>query len=275
MTERPRGRRSGYPDAALLVPAHDELGNWRHQRSGGHDRLAGGVQAARDAAPCPSTKWRRASSRPYSAISAIAIDRSSSDVAAAPEFAAIGGEASLLGRSRPARSRAAVAVDRLRRGPSLKRQALRSAFERFVELVWHRQTSRATALTSFVAEQAVDRGILAVSRRPRRRASVPGPSAGRPPLSRARGSSRRTSGPRQHVLFHQPSWIARTQWRQARERTHGVALFGDLPRHGGRRQRRRLGAPASSFISMSPLARRRMRSAPQGRTGECPSTDGT
>jgi 4-alpha-glucanotransferase len=33
-----------------------------------------------------------------------------------------------------------------------------------------------------------------------------------------------------HVLFHQfVQWIAHTQWRRARGRTHGVALFGDLP----------------------------------------------
>ena len=87
---------------------------------------------------------------PYSAISSMAIDPIFIDVAAIPEFAASGGEASL---SQDDRTR----LDRARRSPAidysvvrqLKRQVLRLAFERFVDAEWHRGTSRATALQAF------------------------------------------------------------------------------------------------------------------------------
>src|SRR5215468_7828942 len=92
---------------------------------------------------------------PYSAISSMAIDPIFIDVAAIPEFAASGGETSLSHDDR-------VRLNRARRSPAidygvvrqLKRQVLRSAFERFVEAEWHRGTSRATELQAFTAEQA-------------------------------------------------------------------------------------------------------------------------
>ena len=268
MTERSRGRRSG-----ILMPLFScrarRLGYWRHQRSGAMTAGCGG-RAARDAAPAHQRNG--AGQRRHSRHRAMAIDPIFIDVAAVPEFAAIGGEASL---SLDDRAR----LDR-RRSPSidygvvrqLKRQALRSAYERFVDWNGIARRGRATVRKISWPTGLVDRRILAVSRRPcgAGRASLDG-VAGRPPLSRARGSSRRTSGSRQPCPI--PSV-------RAVDRTHAVATGaradawrGAVRRpavHGGRRQRRRLSAPASVSSRRLRCARRPTRSAPPGRTGECP-----
>jgi 4-alpha-glucanotransferase len=168
----------------------------------------------------------------------MAIDPIFIDVAAVPEFAAIGGEASL---SLDDRAR----LDRARRSPSidygvvrqLKRQALRSAYERFVDLEWHRKTARATALTDFVAEQAwwIEEYSLfrAVHAAQDERPWTEWPAALRYHEHAAVADARQDLA--SHVLFHQfVQWI---------EHTRGAVRR--LAVHGGRRQRRRLGAPAS------------------------------
>ena len=170
---------------------------------------------------------------PYSAISSMAIDPIFIDVATIPEFAASGGEASL---SHDDRAR----LDRARRSPAidygvvrqLKRQVLRSAFERFVEAEWHRGTSRATALQAFTAEQAWwidDYAVFrAVHAAEGERPWTEWPARLRDHDEAAVADARRNLS--HDVLFDQyVQWMAHEQWQQARRRTNGVALFGDLP----------------------------------------------
>jgi 4-alpha-glucanotransferase len=170
---------------------------------------------------------------PYSAISAMAIDPIFIDVAAVPEFVAVGGEASLSheDRTRLDRARVSSSIDYgvVRQ---LKRLALRSAFDRFVETEWHHKTDRAAALAGFVTDQswwideyAVFRAIHAAQAE-RPWTEWPAPLRDHDPAALADARRHLEA----EILFYQyVQWIAYTQWRQARGRTRGVALFGDLP----------------------------------------------
>src|SRR5688572_17840655 len=94
-------------------------------------------------------------SSPYSPISAMAIDPIYISLAAVPEFAALGGEASLSYSERAllAHVRRADRVDHVS-VRTLKTAALQRAFDRFHETEWERETERARALRSFLSEQA-------------------------------------------------------------------------------------------------------------------------
>ena len=170
---------------------------------------------------------------PYSAISAMAIDPIYLDVPAIPDFAAMGGEASL-----PAMDAAELA--RVRRSPSvqystirwLKERALRIACDRFVDAEIRRDTERAKAFSRFLAEQAwwiddyaIFRAIHA-SQDERPWTEWPEPLRRREPSALA--DARYTLAT--DLMFRQyVQWIAHTQWAAARSATSGVALFGDLP----------------------------------------------
>ena len=170
---------------------------------------------------------------PYSAISAMAIDPIFIRVPGVTDFEALGGEPCM-----PPDDRAAI--DRARRAPRIeyeavrrvKGRALRAAFERFVEAEWRRDTHRARALRMFVSQQAwwiEDYSLFrAIHAREDERPWTEWPRdlQRRDPatIDRVR---RELAG---EVLFYQYlQWLAASQWREARERTGGVALFGDLP----------------------------------------------
>jgi 4-alpha-glucanotransferase len=247
MTERSGGRRSG-----ILMPLFScpRTTGWGIGDISDLEAMTAWLAAAgqRVLQLLPINEMAPGQQSPYSAISAMAIDPIFIDVAAVPEFAAIGGEASL---SLDDRAR----LDRARRSPSidygvvrqLKRQALRSAYERFVDLEWHRKTARATALTDFVAEQAwwIEEYSLfrAVHAAQDERPWTEWPPAVSGP---ARGSGRRTSGSRQQCPI--PSVRAVDRAHAVATGARADAWRGAVRRlavHGGRRQRRRLGAPAS------------------------------
>src|SRR5215831_3343318 len=149
MTDATPGRRSG-----ILMPLFScpRTTSWGIGDIGDLEAMTAWLAAAgqRVLQLLPINEMAPGQQSPYSAISSMAIDPIFIDVAAIPEFAAMGGEPSL------------PQADRARRSPAidygvvrqLKRQVLRSAFERFVEAEWHRGTSRATALQAFTAEQA-------------------------------------------------------------------------------------------------------------------------
>src|SRR5215467_12432235 len=153
MTDSPRGRRSG-----ILMPLFScpRTTIWIGD-IGDLQAMTAWLSAAgqRVMQLLPINEMAPGQQSPYSAISSMAIDPIFIDVSAVPEFAAIGGEASLSPDDR-------TQLDRARRSPGidygvvrrLKRQALRSAFDRFTEAEWHRKTVRAEALTGFVAEQS-------------------------------------------------------------------------------------------------------------------------
>jgi 4-alpha-glucanotransferase len=170
---------------------------------------------------------------PYSAISAMAIDPIFIRVPLVEEFAALGGEAALPPADREL-------LEMVRRSPriahhdvrALKRRALRAAFERFLEREWRGGSERARAFQLYVSEQAwwiEDYSLFrALHAREHERPWMEWPEAlqRRDPPAIDRG--RRDLA--DEVLFYQYlQWLAGSQWREARQNTHGVALFGDLP----------------------------------------------
>jgi len=170
---------------------------------------------------------------PYSAISAMAIDPMYIRVPDVPEFAAIGGEASLTAAHREMLDsvRRAERVDHAGVG-QLKLASLRAAFARFSADEWCHDTGRSRELKAFISEQAwwiEDYALFrAIHAGQDERPWTEWPSAlqRREPadIDRARRELLR------EVLFYQyMQWQASIQWRAARAQTHGVALFGDLP----------------------------------------------
>jgi 4-alpha-glucanotransferase len=170
---------------------------------------------------------------PYSAISAMAIDPVYIRLPDVAEFEALGGEAALpaADRERLASVRASRTIDYagVRR---LKGGVLRRAFDRFHSTEWCLDTGRARELKAFASEQAwwiedyaLFRAIHA-SHDERPWTEWPAALQRREPaaIDHARRELMR------EVVFYQfLQWQATTQWRTARTRTHGVALFGDLP----------------------------------------------
>ena len=170
---------------------------------------------------------------PYSAISAMAIDPIFISVPRVPEFEAIGGEAALSSADREA----LAAVRRAPRIPhqavrALKLRALRASFERFLEREWRRGGDRDRALRAYANEQAwwlEDYSLFrALHAREQEHKWLDWPDALQrrdpPAIDRARRELA------DEVLFQQYlQWLAGTQWQQARQHAHGVALFGDLP----------------------------------------------
>jgi 4-alpha-glucanotransferase len=232
MTEQARGRRSGIVIPLFSCPSAK---SWGIGDIGDLDALTAWLAEAgqRVAQFLPINEMAPGQQSPYSAISAMAIDPIFIDVSAVPEFAALGGEASL---SPGDRSR----LDQARRSPAidyatvrhLKHHALRSSFDRFLNVEWRRQTDRAAGLAGFLSQQswwideyAVFRAVHAAHGE---RPWTEWPEGLRVHDEAAVADARRDLS--REMLFHQyEQWTAHTQWRDARTRTHGVALYGDLP----------------------------------------------
>ena len=170
---------------------------------------------------------------PYSAISAMAIDPIYIQVPGVPEFEALGGEDGLPPGDREAlaavRSAARIDYGPVRR---LKYAALRASFDRFLEAEWRRDTARARALRSYASEQAwwiEDYSLfraLHVREHERPWSEWPAELQRREPAAIDRARKELAD----EVIFHQYlQWLAGTQWQHARQHTHGVELFGDLP----------------------------------------------
>jgi 4-alpha-glucanotransferase len=170
---------------------------------------------------------------PYSAISAMAIDPIFVRVTDVPEFQALGGEAALSPGDR-------ASLDAVRRAPRidhravrrLKQTALRASFERFLAAEWRRETARARELRAYVSEQAwwiEDYSLFrALHVREHERPWTEWPQELQRRVPAAIDRARRELA--EDVLFHQYlQWLAGTQWQHARQHSHGVALFGDLP----------------------------------------------
>jgi len=170
---------------------------------------------------------------PYSAISAMAIDPIFIRVPGVPEFEALGGEAALAPGDRATlaevRRASGVQYPAIRR---LKLAALRASFERFLEAEWRPDTERGRALRAYASEQAwwiEDYSLFRAlhvreHERPWTEWSIDLQRREPAAIDRARRELA------DEVVFHQYlQWIAGTQWKQARQRTSGVELFGDLP----------------------------------------------
>jgi 4-alpha-glucanotransferase len=166
---------------------------------------------------------------PYSAMSAMAIDPIYISLALVPDFP---GEASLKDDDRAllARVRQSSTIDYagVRR---LKRDALRTCFERFVRVERHGDTDRSRAFSAFLAEQAWwidDYAVFRAARARYRRSwsEWPEPLRHRNPAALADARDELASD---LLFFQYLQWIAHSQWQQARSQAHGVALLGDLP----------------------------------------------
>jgi 4-alpha-glucanotransferase len=170
---------------------------------------------------------------PYSAISAMAIDPIYISVPGVAEFEALGGEAGLSAAD-------LEALAAVRRSPrveyqavrGLKQRALRAAFERFLEREWRAGSDRGREFQRYASEQAwwlEDYSLFrALHAGANERPWTEWPEALQrrepPAIDRARRDLA------DEVLFYQYlQWLAGTQWQEARQRAHGVQLFGDLP----------------------------------------------
>ena len=170
---------------------------------------------------------------PYSALSAMAIDPQFISLDAVEDFAEIGGEAALEPALR-ARLDAVRIAPRIQYGEvrELKDIALRRCFERFRRLDLAGGTRRAAAFHAYVAEQGWwlhDYALFrALHARHGERAWPDWPEPLRHRQPEALEGARAELA--DEILFRQYlQWLAGHQWQAARERTGGVALFGDLP----------------------------------------------
>ncbi len=183
----------------------------------------------------PLTEMAAGQQSPYSALSAMALDPIFIRVADVPDFAALGGDASLAesDRDRLVDVRGASRIDyvTVRR---LKESVLRSAFERFAAADRVRESERARAFRVFLSEQAWWIEDYSLFRALHAREGERPWSQWPEDLQRREPSAidRARRDLAHEVLFFQYlQWIAAEQWRCAREqsRAHGVAVFGDLP----------------------------------------------
>jgi len=181
----------------------------------------------------PTNEMAPGQQSPYSAISAMAIDPIFISMPAVADFEALGGEASLDDADRvllaDVRRASTIQHARVR---ALKQRGLRAAFVRFHDAEWSHDTERARALRGFLSEQAwwiEDYAIFrALHAREGERPWSDWPEALQRREPAAIDHARRELA--REVLFYQYlQWLAATQWTEARRRTHGVALFGDLP----------------------------------------------
>src|SRR3954451_7360829 len=228
---------TGRRRAGLLIPLFScpSTASWGIGEIGDLEPLTAWLAAAglRILQLLPLNEMAPGQQSPYSAISAMAIDPIFICVPLVAEFAALGGEAGLPPSDRQV-------LDAVRRSPriahhdvrALKRRALRSAFERFLEREWRGGSERARAFQFYVSEQAwwiEDYSLFrALHAREHERPWTEWPEALQrrdpPAIDRVRRELA------DEVLFQQYlQWLAGSQWLEARRNTHGVALFGDLP----------------------------------------------
>src|SRR3954447_1774941 len=228
---------NGRRRAGLLIPLFSctSTSSWGIGDIGDIDPVTAWLAAAgqRILQLLPLNEMAPGQQSPYSAISAMAIDPIFIRVPDVAEFAVLGGEAALSPEDREA-LRDVRQSPRIRHHDvrALKRRALRSAFERFLEREWRGGSERARAFQFYVSEQAwwiEDYSLFrALHAREQERAWTEWPEALQrrdpPAIDRARRELA------DEGLFQQYlQWLAGAQWREARQRAHGVALFGDLP----------------------------------------------
>ncbi len=169
---------------------------------------------------------------PYSAITAMAIDPIFISLRGVDDFRALGGERALDAAARDTltevRAAARVEHDRIR---TVKKTALRLAFDRFYREEFEPQSARAAAFAAYIDEQAWWLDDYAVFRTIHaaldERAWTTWPADLRARRREAIAHARRELA--REILFRQYlQWQADMQWRTARRQAR-VALYGDLP----------------------------------------------
>ena len=227
----------------------------------------------------PINEMAAGQTSPYSATSAMAIDPIFISLHAVQDFVALGGEPRLdLGDQiaiRAARTSSRVEYTAIRRA---KQNALRMAFELLLGY----------GVGARYRPGRIVRRVLRVGRvLARRLRTVPGPvghdsttdpgSTGRPNIAcvipRRSSSRARISKPRS-CSINTCSGSRTTSGKTARERSAPVALFGDFPFMVST-DSADVWARQHLFRSTGRSVFHRTRSARRGRTGACPSIDGT
>jgi 4-alpha-glucanotransferase len=180
----------------------------------------------------PVTAVAEGETSPYSALSAMAIDRVYIALDRLEDFEEIGGERSLS-------SADAERLGRVRQAPrieyatvrDLKKRALDASFDHFHAEHWARGTARADMLRAFVERERWWLDDYALFRALRQARGLRAWWEWEEPLRR-RDHAAIESAMREHeveVLRHQYlQWIADTQWHEARARAP-VGIFGDYP----------------------------------------------
>ena len=183
----------------------------------------------------PMNEMASGQQSPYSAMSAMAIDPIFIRLTDVPEYDAIGGEKMLSSADcvRLENARRSRQVD-YRTVRALKQLALGTAFTRFREHEWNRETARARAFNGYVERERwwLDDYALfrALHEREQGRPWHEWPAPLRNRESQAVANARRELA--DQILFRQYlQWVADEQWRRARAaaREAGIELFGDLP----------------------------------------------
>jgi 4-alpha-glucanotransferase len=223
--------------AGLLVPLFSmpSARSWGIGEIGDLERMTAWLAGAglRLLQLLPITETSPDDPSPYGALSAMAIDPQYIALADMEDFAAIGGEEYLEDHLRTAldRVRSVAAID-YRAVRELKHISLRRAFNHFLKTEWVGDSARARALRGFAAENAwwLDDYALfrALHARFEERPWTEWPEQIRNREPRAIDGERRAL--QDEILFRTYlQWVAGEQWRIARSRSNGVALFGDLP----------------------------------------------
>ena len=222
--------------AGILVPLFSipSTRSWGIGEIGDLERLTAWLAGAgqRVLQLLPITETSPDDPSPYGALSAMAIDPQYISLADMEDFATSGGEEQLDRSSRAAleRVRAAQTID-YRTVRELKQAALRRAFDQFMEREWASGSARAGALRTFSTENAWWLEDYACFRALHARyeerpwTEWPGPFR-----TRDRAAIADAKQLENEIVFRTYlQWIAGEQWKAARSRSNGVALFGDLP----------------------------------------------
>lgn len=181
----------------------------------------------------PLNETGRDECSPYSPLSAMALDPQYITLRSVEDFQAIGGEKSLDEDARRALASARQAV-RLNypRVRAAKHQALRLAFDRFVDEEWTRHTPRGQALQRYMTEESWWLDTYALFRALRAASQEHSWSVWTEPLQRAdRGAleAARADLSRDVLFYQYVQWIAEQQWQAVRRGVRPVAIFGDFP----------------------------------------------
>ncbi len=230
MTLRSTDRRAGILVPLFSIPS---ARSWGIGEIGDLERLtawlAGAGQRVLQLLPITETSPQDPS--PYGALSAMAIDPQYISLADMEDFAESGGEEQLDRASRDEleRVRAAQTID-YRAVRVLKLAALRRAFGQFMKREWASGSARAASLRTFRTENAWwldDYAFFrALHARYEERPWTEWPGQFR---TRARGATDGDNLENEVAFRAYLQWIAGEQWKAARSRSNGVALFGDLP----------------------------------------------
>ena len=229
---RPASRSAG-----VLVPlsAMPSTESWGIGEFSDIPRLAGWLQRAGLSILqlLPLNETARDEFSPYSPLTAMALDPQFITLREVEDFASSGGNDSLkpaiCRRLTHARSADHVDYACVR---AAKEEALRRAFERFLDDEWRASSARAQALQEYIARESwwiedysLFRAIRAAEQE-RECRTWPGPLRRADPdaLATARITLER------EVLFYQYlQWIAEGQWQAARRAAKPLAIFGDFP----------------------------------------------